>query len=208
MFELKPLPYPENALEPHISAETLRLHHGKHHQKYVDTLNELIEGTTLADRSLPEIIRLTYGQSKMQAIFNNAGQVWNHDLFWSSMKPDASPPTLAFREWVGRDFGTIDAFKDAFKKAAVGQFGSGWAWLVLSPDGNLKITTTSNAESPLIGTDEPLLTCDVWEHAYYLDYQNRRADFVDAFLNHLINWDLVAAELQRRPSSVEPTVKA
>jgi len=198
MFELRPLPYELEALEPHISAATLEVHHNKHHAKYVETLNALIKDTLMESRSLEEIIRASHDKPETAAIFNNAGQVWNHDFFWASMKPNSDPPTLAVEEWLTRDFGGVDQFKEAFKNAALGQFGSGWVWLTLGLHGSMHVLSTSNAESPLVDGQTPLLTCDVWEHAYYLDYQNRRGDFVQAFLDHLVNWDLVANTLQGR----------
>lgn len=196
MFELMPLPFAEDSLEPHISAKAVRLHHDKHHRKYVDTLNELVDGTAMADMDLDAIILATSGKPEMQGIFNNAGQVWNHDFFWASMSADAGEPAPEVRAWIERDFGSIDGFKIQFKDAAVGRFGSGWAWLVLASDGSLRVVSTSNAETPITGDLWPLLTCDVWEHAYYLDYQNRRADFVQTFLDRLLNWDLVAERLR------------
>lgn len=196
MFELMPLPFPEDSLEPHISARTMRLHHDKHHRKYVDTLNELVAGTAMEDMVLDAIILATAGHPEMKAIFNNAGQVWNHDFFWASMAASPTEPNTEVRSWIDRDFGSVDTFKNRFKEAAVGQFGSGWAWLVVASDGSLQVVTTSNAETPIVGDLWPLLACDVWEHAYYLDYQNRRAEFVQAFLDYLLNWDLVAERLQ------------
>lgn len=196
MFELMPLPFPEDSLEPHISGNTMRLHHDKHHRKYVDTLNDLVAGTAMAGMALDAIILSTSGKPEMKAIFNNAGQVWNHDFFWASMAASPADPDAETRAWIERDFGSIEAFKTQFKEAAVGQFGSGWAWLVLAADGTLRVCSTSNAETPIIGDLWPLLACDVWEHAYYLDYQNRRADFVQTFLDHLINWDFIGARLQ------------
>jgi Fe-Mn family superoxide dismutase len=145
---------------------------------------------------LDAIILATSGKPEMQAIFNNAGQVWNHDFFWASMSASTREPSPEVRAWIERDFGSIDGFKIQFKDAAVGRFGSGWAWLVLGSDGSLRVISTSNAETPIAGDLWPLLTCDVWEHAYYLDYQNRRADFVQKFLDHLVNWDFVAERLQ------------
>ncbi len=195
MFELMPLPYAENALEPHISANTMQFHHGKHHRKYVDTLNELVAGTTMATSSLEDIIQSTAGRDAQQPIFNNAGQVWNHNFFWSCMSPNGGKPNRAVEQWLAQDFGSLEAFREAFKNAALGRFGSGWAWLVLDADGKLRVTSTANADSPLTYGQTPLLTCDVWEHAYYLDYQNRRNDFVCAFLDHLINWECVASAL-------------
>jgi Fe-Mn family superoxide dismutase len=195
MFKLMPLPYAENALEPYVSAKTMQFHHGKHHRKYVDTLNELVQGTTMSTTPLEEIIENTAGRDAQQPIFNNAGQVWNHNFFWSCMRRDGGRPNRAVEQWLTQDFGGLQEFKNAFTSAAMARFGSGWAWLVLDDDGKLKVTTTSNADSPMVHGQTPLLTCDVWEHAYYLDYQNRRGDFISAFLDHLVNWDFVASSL-------------
>ncbi len=196
MFEQMPLPFAEDSLEPHISARTMRLHHDRHHRKNVETLNELVAGTAMEDMVLDAIILATAGDPERKAICNNAGQVWNHDFFWASMAGGLTEPNTEVRSWIDRDFGSVDTFKNRFKEAAVGQFGSGWAWLVIASDGSLQVVTTSNAETPIVGDLWPLLACDVWEHAYYLDYQTRRADFVQAFLDHLLNWDLVAERLQ------------
>ena len=196
-FELPPLPYPKNALEPHTSAQTLDFHHGRHHQAYVTTLNELIEGSPLERKSLEEIVKATYNDESKTKVFNNAAQVWNHTFFWNSMKPNGGgSPSGDIAAAITRDCGGLDKFKELFKAAAVGQFGSGWAWLV-SDGGKLKITATPNAVDPLAEGQTALLTCDVWEHAYYLDYQNRRPDFVQTFLDHLINWDFVAQNLSK-----------
>ncbi|MCS6958468.1 MAG: superoxide dismutase [Pseudanabaenaceae cyanobacterium SKYGB_i_bin29] len=196
-FELPKLPYEQNALEPHISANTLSFHHGKHHQGYVNNLNNLIKGTDLEDKSLEEIIKATAGDASKVAIFNNAAQVWNHTFYWYCMKPNGGgQPTGALADKITADFGSFEAFKEQFKAAGVGQFGSGWAWLVLE-DGKLKVTKTLNAENPLHQNQIPLLTMDVWEHAYYLDYQNRRPDYAQTFLDHLINWDFVAENLAK-----------
>jgi len=208
MFELMTLPFAEDALEPHISATTLRLHHDRHHNKYVETLNELVAGTALEHMLLDAIIIETAGNPEMQAIFNNAGQVWNHDFFWASMTASPAEPNTEVRAWIDRDFGSLDDFKKQFKEAAVGRFGSGWAWLVIAPDGKLQVVSTSNAETPITGDLWPLLTCDVWEHAYYMDYQNRRADFVQAFLDHLVNWEFVSAGLQTEAPQLETRARA
>ncbi|MGY2710011.1 superoxide dismutase [Thermostichus sp. MS-CIW-28] len=194
-FELPALPYPADALKPYMSAETFSFHHGKHHAAYVANLNKLIEGTDLANKSLEEIIKATFGDPNKAGIFNNAAQVWNHTFFWESMKPGGGgAPTGPIADKINADFGGYDKFAEAFKTAAATQFGSGWAWLVLD-NGTLKVTKTPNAENPLVHGQTPLLTLDVWEHAYYLDYQNRRPDFISAYLEHLVNWDAANARL-------------
>ncbi|MFS8883163.1 superoxide dismutase [Synechococcus sp. R55.3] len=194
-FELPALPYPADALKPYMSAETFSYHHGKHHAAYVANLNKLIEGTDLANKSLEEIIKATFGDPSKVGIFNNAAQVWNHTFFWESMKPGGGgAPTGPIADKINADFGSYDKFVEAFKTAAATQFGSGWAWLVLD-NGTLKVTKTPNAENPLVYGQTPLLTLDVWEHAYYLDYQNRRPDFISAYLEHLVNWDAANARL-------------
>ncbi len=194
-FELPALPYPADALKPYMSAETFSYHHGKHHAAYVANLNKLIEGTELANKSLEEIIKATFGDPDKVGIFNNAAQVWNHTFFWESMKPGGGgAPTGPIADKINADFGGYDKFVEAFKTAAATQFGSGWAWLVLD-NGTLKVTKTPNAENPLVHGQVPLLTLDVWEHAYYLDYQNRRPDFINAYLEHLVNWDAANARL-------------
>jgi Fe-Mn family superoxide dismutase len=192
---LPPLPYPEDALAPHISASTLSFHYGKHHQGYFDNLSKLTAGTPLAGKSLEDMIRATVNDPAQSAIFNNAAQTWNHTFFWHSMKPQGGgKPTGRLLAMIERDFGSYDAFAEAFTAAAMTQFGSGWAWLVLDGE-KLKVVKTANADTPLAHGQVPLLTCDVWEHAYYLDYQNRRKDFVATFLAHLVNWDFAAAQL-------------
>ena len=192
-FQLQPLPYSADALEPHMSAKTLGFHHSKHHQTYVDNLNKLIAGTDLEKASLEDIIRTSAQDSQKAGLFNNAAQVWNHDFFWKSMKPQGGgAPAGALADAINAAFGDLVQFKAKFKEAATTQFGSGWAWLVLV-DGKLTITKTGNAQTPITSGQKALLTCDVWEHAYYLDYQNRRADMVTAFLDHLVNWDFAAA---------------
>jgi Fe-Mn family superoxide dismutase len=196
-FELPPLPYPKNALEPYTSAQTLEFHHGKHHQAYVTTLNGLIEGSPMERQSLEELIKSAYKDESKTAVFNNAAQAWNHTFFWNCMKPKGGgSPSGDIARAIERDLGGFAKFEEDFKKAAVGQFGSGWAWLVVDK-GKLKITHTPNGVDPLALGQTALLTCDVWEHAYYLDYQNRRPDFAQAFLDHLINWDFVAQNLTK-----------
>jgi superoxide dismutase, Fe-Mn family len=190
-FELPPLPYDRTALEPHISGETLDYHHGKHHKAYVDNLNKLIEGSEHANRSLEEIIRNSQGP-----LFNNAAQVWNHTFFWNCMSPNGGgEPTGKLAEGINAAFGSFAAFKEQFADVAVKTFGSGWAWLVQRPDGSLALVSTSNANTPLTGEETPLLTCDVWEHAYYIDYRNARPKFVEAFWN-VVNWNFVASNMK------------
>ncbi|WNJ98270.1 superoxide dismutase [Thalassospiraceae bacterium LMO-JJ14] len=195
-FELPPLPYEKNALEPHMSANTFDFHHGKHHNTYVVNLNGLLDGSDLAGKSLEEIIKATAGDAAKAGMFNNAAQVWNHTFFWNSMKPNGGgAPSGDLAAKIDADFGSLDAFKDAFKQAGATQFGSGWAWLVVGDGGKLEVVKTPNAENPMTQGKTPLLTCDVWEHAYYLDYQNRRPDFLAAFLDNLVNWDFAAENL-------------
>ncbi|GLK50807.1 MAG: superoxide dismutase [Fe] [Maricaulis sp.] len=195
-FTLPDLPYAKDALAPHISSETLDFHHGKHHNAYVNNLNGLVEGTDMASKSLEDIIQDTAGKADKAGIFNNAAQIWNHTFYWQSMRPNGGgAPTGKLAEMIDRDFGSFDAFKDAFAKAGATQFGSGWAWLVLA-DGKLDVRKTLNAETPLTEAGvTPLLTMDVWEHAYYLDYQNRRPDYISTFLDHLVNWEFAAENL-------------
>jgi len=194
-FELPPLPYPKNALEPHTSAKTLEFHHDKHHAAYVTNLNNLVKDSPMASQSLEEIIKATAKDDSKVGIFNNAAQVWNHTFFWNCMKPNGGgQPPGDVAAAITKSFGSYDKFKEEFKAACVGQFGSGWGWLV-GGGGALKITKTPNAVNPLSQGQTAHLTCDVWEHAYYLDYQNRRPDFVETFLTHLVNWDFVAANL-------------
>jgi superoxide dismutase, Fe-Mn family len=196
-FELPPLPFAKEALEPHMSGRTLDFHHGKHHQAYVTNLNGLVKDTPLASKSLEEIVQATAGDEAKVGIFNNAGQVWNHNFFWQSLKPQGGgKPTGAVAERIQASFGSYEKFAEQFKATAVGQFGSGWAWLV-ADRGELKVTKTANAQSPLAQGQTALLTVDVWEHAYYLDFQNRRPDFVQTFLDHLVNWEFVAANLKQ-----------
>jgi Fe-Mn family superoxide dismutase len=194
-YELPPLPYDYNALDPYISAKTLEFHHDKHHAAYVTNYNNLIKDSDLADKSIEEVIKATYNDSSKSGIFNNGAQAWNHSFFWNSLKPGGGgAPTGAVAEKIDADLGGYDKFKEEFKKAATTQFGSGWAWLVLD-NGTLKIVNSPNAVNPLALGHTPLLTLDVWEHAYYLDYQNKRPDFIDAFINNLLNWDFVNQNL-------------
>jgi Fe-Mn family superoxide dismutase len=194
-FELPSLPYADTALEPYYSAKTFSFHHGKHHKAYVDNLNKLLPGSPFESSSLEEIILAVAGDATKAGFFNNAAQVWNHTFFWNCMKPGGGgAPSGALAAKIDAAFGSYEKFAEQFKAAAVGRFGSGWAWLVLD-GGELKIMSTPNAETPMTGGKKALLTVDVWEHAYYLDFQNRRPDFVQAFLDQLVNWDFVAANL-------------
>ena len=192
-FELPALPYAQDALAPHMSAETFSFHYGKHHQAYVTNLNKMIEGTEFAGKSLEDVIKASDG-----GVFNNAAQVWNHTFFWHSMKPQGGgAPTGAIADKINADFGSYDAFKDAFATAGATQFGSGWAWLVLV-NGKLEVRKTPNAETPLTEAGvTPILTMDVWEHAYYLDYQNARPKYIETFLNSLVNWDFANENLAK-----------
>jgi Fe-Mn family superoxide dismutase len=200
-FELPPLPYAADALQPHISKQTLEFHHGKHHATYVKTLNELIKGTPQERMPLETLIMKAAKDKDQVLVFNNAGQHWNHSFFWTCLKPHGGgKPGGDVAAALDTSFGGVDKFKEEFKKAATTQFGSGWAWLVLD-QGKLKITKTANADLPMAHGQKALLTCDVWEHAYYLDYQNRRPDFVQAFLDHLVNWDAVAQHLAERAAA-------
>jgi Fe-Mn family superoxide dismutase len=212
MFTLPKLPYAEDALEPYISAATLKLHHGKHHKGYVDTLNKLLANDDLADLPLEDIIQQSHGLAARQTIFNNAAQIWNHDFFWKSIRPGGGgDPTGDIKVLIEHDFGDIETFRAAFFEAAAKHFGSGWIWLVAT-EGVVGIVKTHDAELPPLQVRTPLLCCDLWEHAYYLDYQNRRAEFVATFLDNLANWEFAngnltsaAAELNEEvPSPLEP----
>ena len=190
-IELPPLPYDKNALEPHISAETLDYHHGKHHKAYVDNLNKMIEGTEFADMPLVEIIRKSQG-----GMFNNAAQVWNHTFYWNCLSPNGGgEPTGKVLEAINKAFGDFAKFKEQFSEVAIKTFGSGWGWLVQRPDGALALVSTANANNPLTSDDTALLTCDVWEHAYYIDYRNARPKYVESFWN-LVNWEFVASNMK------------
>ena len=187
-FEMMDLPYAKQALEPYMSAQTFDYHYGKHYKSYIENLNKLVAGTDFEKMSLEEVVKQTAGKEELSAIFNNAAQAWNHLFFWKSLRPNGGgEPNVALKQRLIRDFGSIEKFKEAFKSAAVGQFGSGWAWLV-DNGGKLEVMKTSNADTPIAHGLKPLLTIDVWEHAYYLDYQNRRGDFVSVFLEQLVNW--------------------
>jgi superoxide dismutase, Fe-Mn family len=189
-FVLPELPYEEDALEPVISARTLSFHHGKHHAGYVTKLNQLVGGSIYAGRPLDEVVKKSAEDPAAKMVFNNAAQAWNHDFYWRSMRPrGGGTPSGALRDAIGRDFGGVSEFRAAFAKAAAAEFGSGWAWLVAGAGGTLKIAATNDADTPIVRGERPLLTIDVWEHAYYLDYQNRRPDYIAAWLDNLINWE-------------------
>ena len=195
-FELPKLDYSNNALSPMMSEETLDLHHGKHHQTYITNLNNFIKESDMEKLPLEEIIQKSSKDKSMSAIFNNASQHWNHNLFWKCMKPNGGgkiPPKLEKR--ISSDFGSIDKFKNDFKQAGITQFGSGWCWLSLDND-KLVISKTANAVNPLIEKMKPILGCDVWEHSYYIDYRNRRPEYLDKFINDLVNWDYVESLLE------------
>ena len=194
-FTLPPLPYSKNALAPYISEQTIDFHYGKHHQTYVTNLNNLLQGTENESKTLEEIVNMSFAKPDMVGVFNNSAQVWNHTFFWNCMKANGGGvPTGRIAEKINMTFGSYENFAAEFKQAALGQFGSGWAWLVQEGD-VIKITKTANADLPMVHGQTALLTCDVWEHAYYLDYQNRRADFVQKFLEHLVDWDFVNTNL-------------
>jgi len=195
-YELPALPYDYTALEPCISKSTLEFHHDKHHAAYVKNYNAAVEGTDLANKPLEEAIKATAGDPAKSSIFNNAAQAWNHSFYWQCMKPNGGgQPSGELASKIDADFGSFDKFVEEFKTAGATQFGSGWAWLVLDSN-TLKVTKTLNAENPMTAGQTPLLTMDVWEHAYYLDYQNRRPDYINDFLGKLVNWDFVAANLK------------
>ena len=210
-YSLKPLPYPENALEPHMSARTLQFHHGKHHKAYVDKLNDLVANTPLERKTLHDLVRDLAGQrgARPKKIFNNAGQVWNHEFFWESMTPNGGgQPSGQLAHLIETSFGGHDAFCDLFKKTGVEQFGSGWVWLI-SDGGRLAVVSTANAMSPMAEGRTTLIGCDVWEHAYYLDYQNRREGFIDVFLKNLVNWEAAAARLSgTEPQAAQKAARA
>ena len=194
-FELPSLPYASDALAPYMSSETLDFHHGKHHQTYVTNLNNLVKDTDMQDSSLEEIVVKSSKDPSMAGIFNNAGQHWNHILFWQCMKPNGGgsmPSELESR--ITSDLGGIDQFKEAFIQAGITQFGSGWAWLAID-NGKLVVTKSPNASNPLVDGMKPILGCDVWEHSYYIDYRNKRPDYLKAFLDSLVNWEFVASQL-------------
>ena len=191
-----PLPYAKDALEPHMSSKTFDFHYGKHHKTYVDNTNAAIKGTPLENASLEEIVK-SAKQSANQKLFNNAAQSWNHDFFWHSLTPKSAAPTGKLADWINRDLGGFDKLKEAFKAEALGHFAAGWAWLVVK-DGKLAVTSYHDADTPLAHAGvTPLLTCDVWEHAYYLDYQNARAGFLDSFLANIANWKFAEENLAK-----------
>ncbi len=194
-INLPALPFAHAALEPYLSVRTCEFHHGKHHRAYVDNTNKLIEGTDLAGQELEAIIKVAAADPARKGLFNNAAQAWNHSFFWQCLKPGGGgKPTGRIAARIDAELGGYDKFAADFKNAGITQFGSGWAWLVLR-DGKLAIVQSANAETPLTQGHKPLLVADVWEHAYYLDYQNRRPDFLQAFLDHMVNWDFVNANL-------------
>lgn len=204
-FELPPLPFEPNALAPHISPRTLSFHYEKHHKGYLDKLHAAIEGTPRAKMDVEEIIRTADG-----AVFNSAAQVWNHSFYWHSLSPKGGgQPDAPLRDALAAAFGSVDAFRRAFGEAALGEFGSGWAWLVLDDEKRMRVISSSDAENPLQSGQTPLLTLDVWEHAYYLDYQNERNRYVENFLDHLINWEFLRANLEKaRGVEARPTADA
>jgi len=194
-FELPSLPYASAALAPYMSSETLDFHHGKHHQTYVTNLNNLVKDSDMQDASLEDVVIKSSKDASMAGIFNNAGQHWNHILFWQCMKPNgggAMPSELENR--ISSDFGSVDQFKEAFVQAGTTQFGSGWAWLAID-NGKLVVTKSANASNPLVEGMKPILGCDVWEHSYYIDYRNKRPDYLKAFLDNLVNWEFVSSQL-------------
>lgn len=194
-YELPALPYAYTALEPYISKSTLEFHHDKHHAAYVNNYNAAVKDTEWDSKPIEEVIKAIAGDASKAGVFNNAAQAWNHSFYWNSIKPGGGgAPSGALADKITADFGSFEAFVDEIKKAGATQFGSGWAWLVLD-QGTLKVTKTGNADNPLTAGQTPLLTVDVWEHAYYLDYQNRRPDYLSDFLSKLVNWDFVAANL-------------
>jgi superoxide dismutase, Fe-Mn family len=199
-FTLMSLPFATNALAAKgMCQETLELHHGKHHNSYVVNLNGLVEkNAALHGKSLEELVKLSYNNADLVGVFNNAGQIWNHNVFWESLSPNGGGIPGVLEKKLIEDFGSVDKFKETFKTNALGQFGSGWAWLVLGNDGKLKVTKTGNAGTPLASNEgKVLLVLDVWEHAYYVDFRNRRPDFTDNFLNNLANYEAAAAKLQK-----------
>ena len=194
--KLPVLSYPQNSLEPYISEKTIQFHYGKHHNAYVENTIKLISGTELEDKSLEDIIHISFGNEKKLSLFNNAAQVWNHSFYWNCMKPGGGGnPIGAIKDKIDRSFESYEKFMSKFKNIAMTQFGSGWAWLVLNNESSLEIVKTSNADSPITHNLKPLLTVDVWEHAYYLDYQNKRADYLNSFFENLINWEFVNTQI-------------
>jgi len=196
MFTLMALPYADNALAPVITPNTIGFHYGKHHKTYVDNLNNLVKGTDLEGKSLEEVVLATAGKADKAPLFNNSAQIWNHDFYWKSMKPNGGgAPTGKVADRINESFGSFEEFKKQLSATTVSQFGSGWGWLVADSAGKLKVVKTGNAEVPMTQGLKPLLTIDVWEHAYYLDHQNRRADYVNAVIEKLLDWEFAAANL-------------
>jgi len=193
-YQLPDLPYAYDALEPHISRQTLEFHHDKHHAKYVDNFNQMSEEAGMGNKSLEEVILASWDNPDLQKLHNNAAQAWNHTFYWNCMSPNQGKPSGELADKIQSDLGGMEQFESSFKSAATGQFGSGYAWLVLDK-GSLKVVNTPNAVNPIVYNQFPLLTMDVWEHAYYLDYQNGRAKYAEAFMNDLVNWDYVAQQL-------------
>lgn len=195
-YKLPPLPYPHNALEPYISENTMSFHYDKHHKAYVDTLNRLVKEKKISDMPLEKLIKMAHNNSKLRTVLNNAAQTWNHAFYWASMTPDGGgEPTGRIATLINKTFGSYNKFKQQFIEAGQRLFGSGWVWLVLSSKSKLEIHATKNADLPLLHNSKAILVCDIWEHAYYLDYQNRRKDYVTAFLEHLVNWDFANKNL-------------
>ena len=198
MFTLMALPYADNALAPVVSPNTISFHYGKHHKTYVDNLNNLVKGTDLEGKSLEEVVKATAGKADKAPLFNNSAQIWNHDFYWKSLKPNGGGvPSGKVADKINESFGSFEEFKKQLSATTVSQFGSGWGWLVADAAGKLKVVKTGNAEVPITQGLKPLLTIDVWEHAYYLDHQNRRADYVNAVIDKLLNWEFAAANLGR-----------
>lgn len=195
-YEQLSLPYAENALEPHISANTISFHYGKHHATYVKKFNDMVQGTPYDDQGIEEVVKAVAGDSSKTGIFNNGAQAWNHSFYWNCLSPDGGgKPSGALADKIDQDFGSYDAFRDELANAAATQFGSGWAWLVMD-NGSLKVVKTANAQTPLTEGMTPILTIDVWEHAYYLDYQNRRPDYVASLIDNLVNWEFATANFE------------
>jgi Fe-Mn family superoxide dismutase len=196
-FVLPELPYGKDAMLPHFTPENFDYHHGKHHNAYVVNLNNLLQGHALSSKSLEEVIEVSSKEVSMGGIFNNAAQVWNHTFYWHSMKPQGGgKPSGKLLAQIEKDFGSFEKFTEEFKQAGATQFGSGWAWLVLDA-GKLKVTKTANAATPITSDQHPILTCDVWEHAYYIDFRNRRPDYLAVFIEHLVNWDFASENFER-----------
>ncbi len=196
MFNLMALPYSPNSFSDLISSEAFSFHYGKHHQAYVDNLNKLIAGSEMENLALVDIIKMSFLSDDLKAVFNNSAQIFNHDFYWQSLSPEKKEMSEKLKEMIERDFSSFDNFKDELKKSALAQFGSGWTWLVVS-EGGLSITNTSNADTPIVLGKTPLLCLDVWEHAYYIDYRNRRVDYLEALINNCLNWEFASSNLDK-----------